>query len=107
MAKIILTENQFNYLTKSLVSEAVGVPEYALDSGEEIFNIVIDQLKSISEKEEIYTFDIDNLEIKVGDVIFDNLIIEVHVNQIDGYDGPVVIPSMGVGNRFNKGFSNH
>lgn len=100
MAKIILTESQFNNLTKSLVSEAVGVPEYALESGEVLYDLVSNELKSITEKEENYSFDLKNIELNVGNDTFDHLTIDVEVRQIEGYDGPVVIPSMGVGNRF-------
>ena len=32
MTKIIISENQFNELTKKLMSEAVGVPDYILDT---------------------------------------------------------------------------
>ena len=45
MGKIIVTENQFNLLTKSLVNEAVGVPEKILDSGKKLYEIVIDKIK--------------------------------------------------------------
>jgi hypothetical protein len=100
MAKIILTESQFNDLTKSLVSEAVGVPEYALETGEELYDLVLNELKNIGEKEENYEFEIEGVDLRIGDSTFNRLTVDIVVNQFEGYDGPAVIASMGVGNRF-------
>lgn len=100
MAKIILTESQFNNLTRSLVSESVGVPEYALETGEELYDLVSNELKNIGEKEENYEFEIEDVDLRIGDATFNRLTVEIDVNQFEGYDGPAVIASMGVGNRF-------
>ena len=51
--KIILTESQFRVL-----QEAVGVPEGILQAGEELYNIVSDELKTIDTTEESYSFKI-------------------------------------------------
>lgn len=95
--KIILTENQFKIL-----QEAVGVPEGILQAGEELYNIVSDELKTIDTTEESYSFEIEDQELKISDVIFDTINIEIKVDEVEDfpYEHPM-IASMGVGNEFN------
>jgi hypothetical protein len=95
--KIILTESQFKVL-----QEAVGVPEGILQAGEELYNIVSDELKSIDSTEEKYEFEVEDKELTISDVTFDNINIEISVEEVEDfpYEHPM-IASMGVGNEFN------
>ena len=95
--KIILTESQFKIL-----QEAVGVPEGILQAGEELYNIVSDELKSIDSTEEKYEFEVEDKELTISDVTFDNINIEINVEEVEDfpYEHPM-IASMGVGNEFN------
>jgi len=95
--KIILTESQFKIL-----QEAVGVPEGILQAGEELYNIVSDELKQINSTEENYDFEIDDVELKISDVTFDRVNLTINVEEIEDlpFDTPK-IASMGVGNQFN------
>jgi len=95
--KIILTESQFKFL-----QEAVGVPEGILQAGEELYNIVSDELKTIFYPEEKYEFEVDDKELTISDVTFDNINIEIRVEEVEDlpFDTPK-IASMGVGNEFN------
>ena len=99
MAKIIISENQFNLLTKKLMSEAVGVPDYILDSGEKLYDIVSNYLKRINRKEDNYKGFIST-QLPVGDMVFETIILDVRVNELEDYDGEAVIASAGVGNAF-------
>lgn len=95
--KIILTESQFKVL-----QEAVGVPEGILQAGEELYNIVSDELKAIDSTEENYEFEVDDKELTISDVTFDNINIEIKVEEVEDlpFEHPM-IASMGVGNEFN------
>ncbi len=95
--KIILTESQFKVL-----QEAVGVPEGILQAGEELYNIVSDELKTIDSTEEKYEFEVEDKELTISDVTFDNINIEIRVEEVEDfpYEHPM-IASMGVGNEFN------
>ena len=94
--KIILTENQFRIL-----QEAVGVPEGILQAGEELYNLVSDELKTIDTTEESYRFKIYS-DLVISDVTFTKINVEVSVEEVEEfpYEYPV-IASMGVGNEFN------
>ena len=100
MGKIIVTENQFNLLTKSLMNEAVGVPEKILDSGKKLYEIVIDKIKEIKPGVEKSEFTINDVDLEVADTTFNTLEITVEVSELKGYDGPIVLASMGMGNEF-------
>ena len=101
MGKIILTEKQFNLLTKSLMNEAVGVPEKILDSGKKLYEIVIDKIKEIKPGSKTTEFFVGDANLEVANVVFDKLNITVEVTKLDGYTGPVQVASMGMGNHFN------
>lgn len=94
--KIILTENQFRIL-----QEAVGVPEGILQAGEELYNLVSDELKTIDTTEESYSFNIYS-DLVISDVTFTKINLEIVVEEVEDfpYEHPV-IASMGVGNEFN------
>jgi hypothetical protein len=102
MGKIIITENQFNQLTKKLLSEAVGVPENILDEGRELYEIVKDQLKNLTSIEGEYEIEDIEIDMTISDVNFTHLNLMVKVDELDEYDGDeALIASMGVGNEFN------
>jgi hypothetical protein len=102
MGKIIITENQFNLLTKKLLSEAVGVPENILDKGRELYEIVKNELKNLTSIEGEYEIEDIEIDMTISDVNFKNLNIFVKVDEIEEYDGKeALIASMGVGNEFN------
>lgn len=98
MKNIIITENQLK-----LITEALGVPDSILDGAEEIYDLIAQNLKSITTKDEKYEFsnevDIelgDRKKIKIGD--FELVVnIEEYPTQIKG--NPVII-SMGMGQTF-------
>ena len=94
--KIILTESQFRVL-----QEAVGVPEGILQAGEELYNIVSDELKTIDTTEESYSFEIYS-DLMISDVTFDTINLNINVEEIEDlpFDTPK-IASMGVSNKFN------
>ena len=94
--KIILTENQFRIL-----QEVVGVPEGILQAGEELYNLVSDELKTIDTTEESYSFNIYS-DLVISDVTFTKINLEINVEEVEDfpYEYPV-IASMGVGNEFN------
>ena len=99
MTKIIISENQFNELTKKLMSEAVGVPDYILDSGEKLYDIVSNYLKRINSKEDNYKGFITT-QLPVGDMVFETIMLVISVNELEGYDGETVLASAAVGNAF-------
>jgi len=95
--KIIITESQFKVL-----KEAVGVPEGILQAGEELYNIVSDELKQINSTEDSYDIEIDDVELKISDITFDKINLTINVQEVE--DFPFDIPkiaSMGVSNEFN------
>jgi hypothetical protein len=95
--KIIITESQFKVL-----KEAVGVPEGILQAGEELYNIVSDELKQINSTEDSYDIEIDDVELKISDITFDKINLTINVQEVE--DFPFDIPkiaSMGVANEFN------
>ena len=102
MGKIIITENQFNILTKKLLSEAVGVPENIIEEGKRLFDIVKNQLKKIRSTKSDYTFNDINIDLTISDIKITHLNLIVNVEVLDSYDGTeALIASMGVGNEFD------
>jgi len=104
MKNIFLTENQLNYISKKLITEAVGVPEGIIDEAEKLYNFISEQLKKINTKEPKYEFG-STFEINILDLKLKELEVEVSVETVDEYDGEMVIGSMGVYNqsRFDTG----
>ena len=96
--KIIITESQLKF-----INEALGVPDSILETAEEVFDIVVNNIKSIDEKEDTYAFSGD-LDFELGDkkkIVIDGYELTVNVEELDGYDGNVLIMSMGMGQSFN------
>ena len=94
--KIIITENQLK-----LINEAVGVPKGIMQAGEELYEIVLDVLKTINENEIEYEFDIEDKELQISDITIDHIKIIVEIQEVEDYDGKPEIASMGVSNEFN------
>ena len=95
--KIIITENQLK-----LISEALGVPDNILEAAEEVFDVVLNDIKSIDEKEDTYEFSGD-LDFELGGkkkIVIDGYELTVNVEELDGYNGDVVIMSMGMAQAF-------
>ena len=93
--KIIITENQLR-----LIKEAVGVPEGILKAGEELYEIVLDVLKSINENEIEYEFEINDKELQISDITIDHIIVIIEIHEDEDYEGKPIIASMGVSNEF-------
>ena len=96
--KIIITESQLKF-----INEALGVPDSILTAAEEVFDIVLNDVKSIDEKEDIYAFS-GELDFELGDkkkIVIDGYELTVNVEELDGYNGNVLIMSMGMGQSFN------
>lgn len=101
MAKIIITENQISLIVKNLLSEAVGVPEGVIESAEELYEIILNLLKGMDDYDTRQTFTEDNLDLTISDYKINELELFVEINEMDDYDGPLVIASAGVSNKFN------
>jgi len=96
--KIIITESQLKF-----INEALGVPDSILTAAEEVFDIVVNDVKSIDEKEDTYAFS-GELDFELGDkkkIVIDGYELTVNVEELDGYNGNVLIMSMGMGQSFN------
>jgi len=101
MAKIIITEKQMGLMVKNLLSEAVGVPEGIIESAEKLYEIILNLLKGMDDYDTRQTFNKDNLDLKISDYTINSLELEVEINEMDNYDGPLVMASAGVANKFN------
>jgi hypothetical protein len=95
--KIIITERQLKY-----INEALGVPDNILEAAEAVFDIFLENIKSITDKQSEYHFDGD-LDIELGDkkkIKIDGYELEVTVNEFSQIKGKPVIISMGMGQSF-------
>jgi hypothetical protein len=98
MKKIIITENQLN-----VINEALGVPLQILDVAEDIYDIVVNDLKTITTKQDEYDFE-HEIDFTLGDkkkIKIDNIEIKVNVeNLLSDGQKPVLI-SMGMSQSFH------
>jgi hypothetical protein len=99
MAKIILTEKQFKSVAKKVISERLGVPDSILESAEVLYGIVTDYLKGLRTKEEGYTL-MKDVDLQIADLKVNELIMEIRIEEMDGYDGKAELASMGMANKF-------
>jgi hypothetical protein len=99
MAKIILTEKQFKSVTKKVISERLGVPDSILESAEVLYNVVTDYVKNLNTKEDHYTL-IKNIDLQIADLKVNELILQVIIEEMGGYDGKAELASMGMANNF-------
>ena len=100
MAKIIITEKQMDLMVTQLLSEAVGVPKNIIESASELYEIVLSQIKNLDRHDTKQEFYEEDLNLSISDYIIDELDLTVTIDEIDGYDGPVVMASAGVSNDF-------
>lgn len=95
--KIIVTEEQ-----KKIINEALGVPKHILDVAEKMYQIVLRDLKSITEKQNEYEFD-GVTYFDLGDkkqIPIRSYTLTVEVDETDQIDDGVQIGSMGMGQQF-------
>jgi hypothetical protein len=95
--KIIVTEEQ-----KKIINEALGVPKHILDVAEKMYQIVLRDLKSITEKQDEYEFD-GVTYFDLGDkkqIPIRSYTLTVEVTETDQIDDGVQIGSMGMGQQF-------
>ena len=95
--KIIVTEEQ-----KKIINEALGVPKHILDVAEKMYQIVLRDLKSITEKQDEYEFD-GVTYFDLGDkkqIPIRSYTLTVEVHETDQIDDGVQIASMGMGQQF-------
>ena len=97
---LIITEKQMNLIVDNLLNEAVGVPEYIIDSAEELYEIIANQLKRMNDFETNQEFSVGGLNLKISDYTINELELMVDVHEPDDYEGPVIIASAGVANQF-------
>ena len=100
MAKIIITEKQMDLMVTQLLSEAVGVPKNIIESASELYEIVLSQIENLDRHDTKQEFYEEDLNLSISDYIIDELDLTVTIDEIDGYDGPVVMASAGVSNDF-------
>jgi hypothetical protein len=78
--KILISEKQFKSLNENEIKEKLGVPSGILESGEDLYNDIIDKIKSYHSIEELENgFDIES-EYKVGDHIFKKIKVKFDFN---------------------------
>ncbi len=95
--KIIVTKEQ-----KKIINEALGVPKNILDVAEKMYQIVLRDLKSITEKKDEYEFD-GVTYFDLGDkkqIPIRSYTLTVEVHETDQIDDGVQIASMGMGQQF-------
>ena len=101
MTKIIITERQMDLIVKNLLSEAVGVPKGIIESAEELYEIILNLLKGMGDYDNTQTFTEDNLDLTISDYKIHELELNVEINEMDDYDGPLTMVSAGVASQFN------
>jgi hypothetical protein len=101
MTKIIITERQMDLIVKNLLSEAVGVPEGIIESAEKLYEIILNLLKGMDDYNTTQTFTENNLDLTISDYKIHELELRVEINEMDDYDGPLVMMSAGVSSQFN------
>ena len=96
--KIIVTKEQ-----KKVINEALGVPKHILDVAEKMYQIVLRDLKSITEKQNEYEFD-GVTYFDLGDkkqIPIRSYTLTVEVDETDQVeDGVILLGSMGMGQQF-------
>ena len=95
--KYIITESQYN-----LINEALGVPESILEAAEEVYGMILNDLKSIRQKKDEYEF-YGDIDITLGykqKIYLDSYKLIVVVNEIDEFKEDPKIASMGMSQTF-------
>lgn len=97
MKNILITERQLR-----LITEALGVPDEILSAAEKLYNIILENLKTIQDKEEEYDFS-GSLNVEIGKkkkIKIEHYNLTVRVEEIDDYKEKPDISSMGVQSGF-------
>jgi len=95
--KYIITKKQYN-----VINEALGVPDNIHEVAIEFYELFLDHIKSITEKEEEYEFSGD-VDIVLGGkkkIRIDDYELTVRIHQLDGYNELPQVASMGMGQSF-------
>ena len=95
--KIIISENQLR-----LLNEALGVPDNILEAADKLYDVVINNLKTINTTENEYNFD-GRFIIVIGDkkkVILNSYTLKIVTQEIPNEEGVLDITSMAMGARF-------
>ena len=91
--KYIISKEQYN-----LISEALGVPDSILGAAEELYDIFLKDLSSITKKSNKYQF-AGKIDVILGDkkkVVLNGYELDVEVTNIDEFEGPPQIGTMGM-----------
>ena len=95
--KIIISENQLR-----LLNEALGVPDNILEAADKLYDVVINNLKTINTTENEYNFD-GRFIIVIGDkkkVVLNSYTLKIVTQEIPNEEGVLDITSMAMGARF-------
>lgn len=95
--KYIVTKKQYD-----VISEALGVPDNIHEAAIEFYELFLDHIKSITDKQDEYFFSGD-VDITLGGkkkIKIDDYELTVRIHEIEGYDEPPQIASMGMGQKF-------
>ena len=95
--KYIISKKQYN-----LISEALGVPDSILVAAEEFYDIFLKDLSSITKKSNKYQFG-GKIDIVLGDkkkVVLNGYELDVEVTNLDEFEGPPQIGTMGMYQNF-------
>lgn len=97
---LIINENQLGKIVDTLLLERLGVPDFILDSAEELYDIVLNKLRTIKDTSENYNFNL-NVDLPIGDFDIRRLELTISTEEIEGYNGGVDIVGMGVSQEFS------
>lgn len=96
---LIINENQLGKIVDKLLLERLGVPEFILDSAEKLYDIVLNKIRTIKDTSGNYNFYL-NVDLPIGDFDVRRLELNINAENMEGYDGGVVIAGMGVAQQF-------
>ena len=95
--KYIITERQYR-----LIDESLGVPVNIHEAAIELYDLFLEDLKSIDQKEEEYEFS-GHVDILLGDkkkIEINEYVLKVEIQEEEDYGGLPLMRSMGMGQRF-------
>ena len=95
MAKIIISEQQYNNLSLSLLSEEVGVPKNIIKVADTLYDMILNEIKSIRTKNDSYDFNFNNLEFVISDILITDVDVVINIQEMDNYQGDMLLASMG------------
>jgi len=95
MAKIIISEQQYNNLSLALLSEEVGVPKNIIKVADTLYDMILNEIKSIRTKNDSYDFNFNNLEFVISDILITDVDVVINIQEMDNYQGDMLLASMG------------